>query len=336
MAKRLGFWKALQKLGEPHSRFKNVFAVSVIALSLSVAATYVSGEAIGLKFLRGFAQVVIGISASVAAAAMIEIFSGIRILWQKYDRRRQFQKLFNIPDEESHKEESAKVAIVLARFSTGGGLLDTPNESYATSSQPVKRMREVNDQVFALADVKAASDLMLIFSKLGLPLPVLEPDEKIVEQLHGNSLSYGTYIAIGLQSNALTMAINGSQPDLFRISDAHSESPKLQIAERDPGKPLPLEQWSESYDSDRKTYDHVLIARTRLSKDKTLFILGGLEAKGTESVGDFIKVHWEDELTTWCDLITKLGVLGNCFAAVVRFKDSSFKRIGVVVPDRAI
>jgi hypothetical protein len=327
--KRLSFWEALNRLDESHSRFKPIFILSLMMLFVAAGIAQLPPRFLGTAIAIGLAQAFMGVFASIAAAALLEIFSGIRALWQKDESQGLFRELFDIP------EESGKVAIVLSRFSTRHLPSNQTSESVGSvdileEGNVQKRIREVNDQVYASADVKAVADLVLTFSGLGLPIPILEPDDRIIERLTEDSLPYSTYIALGLQSNLLTMQV-GSSENLFRIFDQLTDEPKLKVARRSPNGTLSHER-SESYSSDRTTHDHVLLARTRLPEGQTLIIVGGLEAKGTEKVGAFIRKHWRDKMLSWCDSFgTSLS--GHCFAVVahVSFKGSDFRPIEVVV-----
>src|SRR5579862_5365740 len=100
-----GFWQAVRELDsdEPYAKFKHVFVYSLITLALAVTLYQVSralsGATVVVTALAVASQVVMGISASVSAAALIEVFAGVRVRWQKDEDRMLFCKLFGIGED---------------------------------------------------------------------------------------------------------------------------------------------------------------------------------------------------------------------------------------------
>jgi len=309
----------------------------------------------------------IAIATGTTTVALIEISSGIQKIWIEDGKRKEFCELFNC-----YPESNKKTAIVIPQFPLGNLTKECSEkllEMIAKDFKSIKRLKETDKLVLALADVRTASNILSAFSEVKLPLssmPVIEYDD---QDLIKND-EYDSFILIGLYSNDFIMR-NINDPDIhtnrrvsrlfileskeelkekfgkyedyypilsllpdngcneepkpfkvtFRITQQSLKSLEFEKVPEDVRKSLEkmindlpidldgfldslkevidkkkLEKYKSSILNNSIEYDYVLISKVKLkdNKDRTAIVIGGITAKGTDKIGNYIRHKWKD------------------------------------------
>ena len=240
-------------------------------------------------FLNPFSIIVVAVSTSVAAAALIEIFSGMQEAWKRENLQKAFREFFGCGLEDNID------AIVIPRFPTKE-LKELYPDVYDVDldkTGATKRLSEVNDMVLAYADVKTASDILIAFSRVDLlhASNMVWDDTMLARWAAKETSEIKTFIVIGLYSNQFfKMICDAPQISKHFKFESIGENAQISIAKR-VGDSL---DWNtpRRFESDR--HDFVLISKLRISDTQSALVIGGLTAKGTERIGEYIRENWQN------------------------------------------
>ncbi|MGB3298211.1 MAG: hypothetical protein WBA76_08065 [Phormidesmis sp.] len=185
----------------------SVFWVSTVLLAIALIPNLIKG-------LLGIA--VVGILSSMTAAAFAEYIFQVATKIELLINKRRFSRLFSC----SHTSDCTAL-VVLPEFNTQKTHQeDLPNKSVTDLSSGIEAkkftLRDLSRREYNVAmevDVQALSYLTSAFSKIGLQIPQMDWDERILERssstVNTNVMNIirqeypETYILIGLYSNAI-------------------------------------------------------------------------------------------------------------------------------------
>jgi hypothetical protein len=288
-----------QKIAEPRRRFKIFFWLSVVIIVLATVAEVIleDNPTLVAKIFGTGSKIVIAISTSLAAAALIEIFSGMRDVWIREQTQKDFRAFFGC------EYEKKTVAVVIPRFpmkELKGKFPEVFETDLDPSSQAVKRLSEVSDMVLAYGDVKTASDILIAFTQVGL-LDRVEMywDDDLLEKWEaGKEQRIRTFIIVGLYSNRFFWAIYNatSMRQLFKINQGADGSFDFSIAKHIGN----AQGWHSPREAEPGKQDHILISKVHMNPHQKAFIVGGITAQGTERIGQFLRENWKT-LYDWTD-----------------------------------
>lgn len=292
--KKIPLIDAYKKIDQPRRHFKKYFWWSVLIIILSTIGEVLSQGNAELGTINVLSKIVTAIATSVAAAALIEIFSGMREVWIKEQTQKEFRAFFGC------ELIDHSVAIVIPRFPMNELKKRFPEvlDMDLDSSGAVKRLREVSNMVLAYADVKTASDILIAFSKVNLlHLAEMVWDDDMLEKWIGGQASHiRTFIIIGLQSNRLFGAIRDAphMSKFFRVTKDDGKF-AFSIAKRSGNV---LDWYPPRMETDKQ--DYVLLSKVEMSSSQKALIVGGITAQGTERIGEYLRENWKT-IHNWSD-----------------------------------
>lgn len=290
---------AYQKIAEPRRRFKIFFWLSVIIIVLAtvVEVLSVDNPTPIAEILSISSKIVIAISTSLAAATLIEIFSGMRDVWIREQTQKDFRAFFGC------EYEKKTVAIVIPRFPMKELKEQFPEvfgKDLDPSSHAVKRLSEVSDMVLAYADVKTASDILIAFTQVSLldRVEIYWDDDLLEKWQTGKEKRIRTFIIIGLYSNRFFWAINEAtgMRKFFKIKISTDGNFDFSIAKHSGD----AQGWHTPREAELGKQDHVLISKVYMNSSQKAFIVGGITAQGTERIGQYLRENWKN-LYDWTD-----------------------------------
>lgn len=324
--------------------------ISIVAtLGVIVSAIYASrgSAAAGDRVLPNIG---LNLFTAFLVAALIEIFSQIEEIRRIGRNRRELQQLFGFADT------GASVAIVLPKFDVSAQHIwakQTHGWDRLENHGPLIAPAQERIGVAVQADMVAASDLIAMFSVLGLEAPTVMWDDEGLEHYDNLSSAFKAFITIGIASNALAMRINDEtmQHRCFKLdlelkkleagADADvTDGPDLAVWK------LSLAKWNltntaiiheakwEPYTEEKwGLISKVVMPDTK----KCVFLLAGMHSEGTRRLGDFIAKNWKSILKWTDSAISDRRVENNCFASMVDILVDGDEAVGtrkrvVVIP----
>lgn len=306
---------AYRHIVQPRRRFKIFFNWSVIIIILAIIGQEFSEQeaALSWRIMNIVSKVVIAVFTSVAAAALIEIFSGIRDVWIREQTQKEFRDFFGC------EYEKESVAIVIPRFP-----MQELQEAYPKvfeidldTSGAVKRLSEVSDMVLAYADVNAAAEILIAFTQVGLVdwAKMVWDDDTQKDWKAGKTKSIKTFIVIGLYSNRFFGEINQTlgYKKFFKIDRTSDGKFGFNIAKHE-GEAIGWHPFQQT----EQNRDHVLIAKVKLNATQKAFIVGGISAQGTQRIGQYLRDNWR-RIYEASDSSSeaRINVKGNEFAIAI-------------------
>ena len=177
----------------------SVFLVSTVLLAIALTPNLLGG-------LLGIA--VVGILSSMTAAAFAEYIFQVATKIELLLNKRRFSRLFSC----SHTSDST-AWVILPEFNTQKSQQEELSDQTVTdlsSGIEAKKftLRDLSRREYNVAmevDVQALSYITSAFSKIGLQIPQMDWDERILERSDNavRQEHLETYILIGLYSNAI-------------------------------------------------------------------------------------------------------------------------------------
>jgi hypothetical protein len=306
---------AYDHIAQPRRRFKIFFNWSVIIIILAIIGQELSEQSpsFGWKIANIVSKIVIAVFTSVAAAALIEIFSGIRDVWIREQTQKEFRDFFGCEYEED------SVEIVIPRFPMKELQRANP-EVFGIdldTSGAIKRLSEVSDMVLAYADVKTASEILIAFTQVDLVdwAKMVWDDDTQNDWKAGKTRSVKTIIVVGLYSNRFFWEVYQTlgYKKFFKINATPDGSFEFNIAKHE-GDAI---GWHPPRRAEQNC-DYVLLTKVKLNSTQKAFIVGGITAQGTERIGQYLRDNWR-KIYEASDSSsgTKLAVKGNEFAMAI-------------------
>jgi hypothetical protein len=313
---------------------------AVSAIGVVVSAIFASGgnASSGDRVLP---NIFLNLATAFLVAALIEIFSQLGVLIRVDRNIRSVSQLFGV------ESRGASVAVVLPKFDVKADSIWAKQthgwSSLASHGQLIAPDQELIG-VGVQADMVAASDLIAMFSVLGMEAPTVMWDDEALEHYRDPSSVYRTFISIGLASNALSMHINDATigPRYFKldlspgkIRNAGGEDVtdgvdlavwRLWLAEWHPSRAAIIQnelEWEPYVDEKWGLISKVVMPDTR----KCVFLVAGMHSEGTRRMGDFIARNWKSILE-WRDTTSDRRLGRNCFAAMVDILAGSDEAVG--------
>jgi len=272
-------------------------------------------------------SVVLSLLVSIWAAMLMEMLAQFRQIWDLQRTQRFFRQLIGINDA------SKEIAIVLPKFDMPLDLIWRKQmKSWPEYSGDLSSMLQTGLRTDGCTqpDLSAAASFLEMFSKIGLPSPAIIWDDEAFAKVADPASSYTVLIAIGLFSNNLVGWLNLQthlnrlfKLDLFWVEEAgqtiSASEGMIKLANHfDMRIDINEKKWTEFKIIEGQT-DYGLVAKVRLTEsmgEKTIFLLGGIDAEGTQRMGDFMCREWRN-IMTMTDSDTQMRVDGNEFALVV-------------------
>lgn len=332
------WWKIFKELDD--SRAPITKKTLYLSLLITVGAALLNSVSLA-GVLNALVSMVLSISTSVTAAALLDLFFRMRADARFKGEQKTFRTLFNCD------LDTRSVAIVLPQFAINKGSVEQVieqivpeqapldfvdwqiHEKAATFTEEYKDIALSDVHSASFCDIVAASRLIAAFAENKLPIPDILWDTEIESKL--KETQYQTFIAVGLFSNHLTALVN-KQPDLpqrmFRLQVGSKSNSALydycRILLQRPGKP---EQAWKDFRLKPKTADGIpdvaLFAKVPFA-GKSVLICGGTTAEATQKLGSYLYEKWQD-MSTWQDDIDAKQTVGNTAWFAITFEIDVYK-----------
>lgn len=273
-----------------------------------------------------FSSVLLNLSVSVLAAALIELFSQIRRLLEVRKVQRWFREFWGVGETEN------STAIVLPKFEAS--VTNVWERTWEKTSQllenkepviPIKGNYPLID-VGVKSDIVAASGVIAAFNEAAFQSPTIIWDDQAVKEIDSPLSQFKTFISIGLFSNDLVIELNRRYyiDRMFKLHTFWNDTDEKTVANlncrikiinyREKRLNTNEDDW-ENHDLDSKT-DYGLISKIVLPDGKTIFLFGGIDFEATEITGKFLHKNWS-EMRRWTDDITKQSIQNLPFTLVI-------------------
>ena len=230
--------------------------------------------------INGISQIAVGVSASVLAASLIEIFSARKIIKMKKAKKESFLFFFGSLDQ-------GDAAILIPEYPTKSikHLVELVPENNDNNTE-LKSIKEkfpgnADTSLLSFSDTRAAMNLAILFEKNGFKRPeLISHDENL------DLKKYKTIFVIGLCSNDfLVEKLNNGT--LFKVQGSDNGC-NVKTATTSEGREI----LSEKYTVDDAQYEYGLIAKDK-SDNTTYFIIGGNKANMTLKCSQYLLDEWE-------------------------------------------
>jgi hypothetical protein len=291
-------------------RAKVLIGILSVSIALMIIAVITNNSKSDNSWERNF---LFSISSSSIAAVVIEAIDQITQKAEVLLNKRRFSRLFSYNDFSNQKIAIVNSAFDLSRYRHSSGYTDTRN----LKRSAFEDLSRLSTKAAVKDDVIAASRIVLAFSKVALPIPVIEWDEDIIDSQSGvintgKTNDIKTYILIGLSNeivnNLNVKRIRGKYFSIFRRQD--DSSPDISINNIRCGyfdgrnNLVEENQWidhSLSWDfrpnsTRNNDYDYSLFAKFFL-EGKPFIICGGTTEIGTRYIGEYVEQYWSQIYT---------------------------------------
>ena len=274
----------------------------------------------------------VNLLTSVLAAFLIESLARYREALQIDEKQRKLWGLLGYVDS-----PPANIYVVLPQFLENNEAVNQKQlDLWKVKIDDINDPRIKNKIEFALQpDIRVAAKIIALFSKLGLDLPEIIWDNAIFDSTGNPKIANqnALYICVGLFSNKVTHWLSKSSHHnkLFSLKAEPASIGKrpftLEVADYHQGGIDPHKHGWKLYSFERDSEDYGLISRINILPWRvTLFIIGGIDAYGTERSGEYFNESWE-ELLAWPDNDTRQRVeKSEQFAAVLKIP---YSQIGI-------
>jgi hypothetical protein len=291
------FWKTFKAIDGERARFKKYARLSLCFLIfgavLPISNPFIDFPS-SLKLnkntydttVNAISQTIVGTSASVLAACLIEIFSAMRIIWIKEEKRKSFMFFFG------SDLDQGKAAIIIPKFdSTEISQLILPDKLPEVSLLH-KFAGNADLSLLSFSDTKAAINIEILFEQNNFNRPELKFDDENI-----NIDEYNTLFVIGLHSNSFLLNNINKKNTLFSLEKSekvqNTKISKFKIADRSNGQQQPLSSEVTQEYSDDGSSQYGLIAKLKCNRT-IIFVIGGNDADMTARCSTYLLEDWEN------------------------------------------
>ena len=164
-------------------------------------------------------------------------------------------------------------------------------------------------------DLKTERVLKDLFKEFNSKIPQTIPSLEAIEKIKKKEQK-GTFFAIGLANNDLTKwAI--SQKNIINLLEFDEKNTCIRL----------FGEKTEEFRANRnEKIDYAIIIKLGLKKQKSIFVLGGIEGFGTEKIGEYFQENWQ-KIADFRDEKTGKIISGKSFLAVFKISKNDFELI---------
>jgi hypothetical protein len=312
--KNKNFLQDFKKIDKERSRFICYAKISISTLIIGailptpILSLFIFYDKHYDPYVNALSQIIVGTSASILAASLIEIFSALRNIWIREADEDFFRFFFGPKSEQGH------VAVVIPRFDPN----TIPEETFMKFPDALKSMFKRDSTFLASSDTKALTNIEILFEQHHSKRPEVRfADEKL------DDLSkYETVFFVGLFSNAYLLDKLNNNKLFFLEKETHMQAgdstlPGLRLAYIDGDELQQHPRSNKAKFCNESNNEYGLIAKVS-HDDIKIFVIGGINASLTVKCSEFLLNNWQSIYSLVDDSRNEIKVEYHDFAICMK------------------